>query len=235
MPCNITRHRYRDTQEDVTRFTMRHPYQWLWTLARQDPAVRAQAAKSLKFRAKRGTSSSITGKICPHSSSFVRSKEITPKVSGRSESAPSRRDKIMLCSIRLSGSTIIEAIKRLSISLCRERTAATSSPRIRPRPGLPTITVNRAGCHHRDSAVALAELSQRSRTRSPTSKAWRKTSRTGRCSARSLLSMRIRTLMSRTTVTQALTLQIRKMPHLESDQRSIQTTIRDLPKSIGRT
>ena len=141
----------------------------------------------------------------------------------------------MLCSIRLSGSTIIEAIKRLSISLCHERTAATSSPRIRLRRGSPTTTVNRAGCLRRDSAVALAELNQRSRTRSPTSKAWRKTSRTGRCSARSLSSMRIRTLMSRTMGTRALTQRIRKMPHSESDRHSIQTTIRDLPKSIGRT
>ena len=28
IPCNITHHRFRDTQEDVTRSMMRHPYPW---------------------------------------------------------------------------------------------------------------------------------------------------------------------------------------------------------------
>ena len=59
---NITRLRYRDTQEDATRSMMRGPYPWLWTSARQDPVVRAQVVKSLKFRAKRELSR-ITGKI----------------------------------------------------------------------------------------------------------------------------------------------------------------------------
>ena len=154
---NISLHKCRDMQEDVTRFMMRFQPPWWWISAHRDLEVRAQTAKNQIFQAKRDISVDL---ICHLTSRYVRSKEIHPKVSDKDVIALSSQDKTK-SSIRHLDRTLKEAQTPSSTYPVLKQIEAIWFLKIKLRPGLPMVMGAKADCQIKDLMVVWIKSNQR--------------------------------------------------------------------------